>query len=269
MKIIFNKSRLVEILKNENNLGFVPTMGNLHKGHKSLIRKSIDQNYKTIVSIFVNKPQFNRNNDFKNYPRNLKKDLFKLRKHSVDLLFLPKKKEIYPKGCNKKIKIDLFAKSLCGKFRPGHFKGVVDVIDRFIKIIKPQKIYLGEKDMQQLKIIDSFLKKNKINTKVVSVKTIREKNGMAYSSRNFLLSNKNKAIGSKIYKLLFRKKNLLINKKISINKIKKEILMVGADKIDYLELRDINKLVKPFKKNKKNKIFIAYYLNKVRLIDNI
>ena len=115
---------------------------------------------------------------------------------------MPSTKQIYPFGSNKKIKISPFSKKLCGKFRPGHFKAVLDVIDRFIRIIKPNKIFLGEKDMQQLKIIEEFINKNKIKTKVVACKTIREKNGIACSSRNFLLSPNEINIASKIYKLL-------------------------------------------------------------------
>ena len=146
MKIILNKNKLLRLIKAKKNLGFVPTMGGIHFGHISLIKKSISQCDMTIVSIFINKPQFNRKKDFKMYPRVLSKDIAILKKLKIDFLYLPSVKQIYPKGVNKKIKISSFSKKLCGKFRPGHFKAVVDVIDRFIKIIRPQKIYLGEKD---------------------------------------------------------------------------------------------------------------------------
>ena len=129
-----------------------------------------------------------------------------LKKLKVDYLFIPKANQIYPKGQNRNIKISPLKKKLCGKFRPGHFEAVVNVIDRFIKIIKPKRIYLGEKDMQQLKIIEHFVKKNHIKTKVVSCKTIREKNGIACSSRNFLLSLQEKIIASQIFKFLTNKK---------------------------------------------------------------
>ena len=269
MKIIYSKNKLEKIIQKDKNLGFVPTMGGLHLGHFSLIKMSINQCGKTIVSIFVNKPQFNKINDYKKYPRTLKKDIYKLKKLKVDILYLPTTKQIYPKGINKNIKINPLRKKLCGKFRPGHFEAIVDVIDRFIKIIKPNKIYLGEKDMQQLKIVDDYIKKNHSLTKVIPCRTIREKNGVAFSSRNYLLSENEKIIASKIFKLLINKKKNLIKNKFYLNIVKKNIYKLGAKKIDYIEVLDINKLIKPFKKKKKYKIFIAYYLGSTRLIDNI
>jgi len=269
MKIISNKNKLIKIIRKDKNLGFVPTMGSIHSGHISLIKMSINQCDKTIVSIFVNKPQFNRKSDFKKYPRVLKKDIFKLKKLKVDLLYLPTTRQIYLKGRNKNIKINSFKKKLCGKYRPGHFEAVVDVIDRFIKIIRPKKIYFGEKDMQQLIIIDDFIKKNHSKIKVIPCKTIREKNGIALSSRNYLLSEKEKIIASKIFKLLFNKKKKLIKNKSSLKIVKRMIFTLGARKIDYIKVLDVNKLIKPFKKEKKYKIFIAYYLGSTRLIDNI
>ena len=269
MKIISDKNKLVKFIYNEKNLGFVPTMGAIHLGHISLIKKSILQCSKTIVSIFVNKPQFNRKSDFQKYPGILKKDISILKKLNVDYLYLPPIKEIYPSGYNRNIKINSFKKKLCGKFRPGHFEAVADVIDRFIKMIKPKKIYFGEKDMQQLKIIEQFVKKNHLKTKVVGCKTVREKNGIPYSSRNFLLSVEEKKIASKIYNILLsKKKNISKSKKNLIN-ISKQILSLGAKKIDYLDILDINKIIKPYTKNNKYKIFIAYYLGATRLIDNI
>ena len=165
--------------------------------------------------------------------------------------------------------ISFFSKKLCGKFRPGHFEAVVNVIDRFIKIIKPNKIFLGEKDMQQLKIIEEFINKNQIKTRVIGCKTIREKNGIACSSRNFLLTPNDINIASKVYKLLYKNKKLLIMKKNILKKIKNKIFKLGVKKIDYIECIDINKQIKPYKKNEKYKLFIAYYLGSTRLIDNI
>ena len=268
MKIISNKNKLIKFVHSEKNLGFVPTMGGIHQGHVSLIKRSLKQCDKTIISIFVNKPQF-KNSDFRKYPRILKKDISIIKKLKVDYLFLPAEKQIYPNGYSKNIKISHFGKKLCGKFRPGHFKAVVDVIDRFIKIIKPKKIYFGEKDMQQLKIIEHFVKNKHNKVKVIGCKTVREKNGIAFSSRNFLLSSDEKKIASKIYKLLVYKKQNLVKNKISLKSQWRKILNLGATKIDYIKILDINKLMKPFKKNNKYKIFIAYYLRSTRLIDNI
>ena len=136
MKIIYKKIKLIELLNNEKNLGFVPTMGCIHKGHLSLVKKSKKSTKKTIVSIFVNRPQFNKKADFNKYPKTIKKDIKLLRNLKVDYLYMPQERDIYPNGFTKNIEISSFAKKLCGKFRPGHFQAVVDVIDRFIKIIK-------------------------------------------------------------------------------------------------------------------------------------
>ena len=149
MKIILNKSKLVKFINSQKNLGFVPTMGALHKGHISLIKRSMTLCDKTVVSIYINKSQFNKKSDFINYPRNINKDIKLLQKLKVDFLYIPSNKQIYPSGINKNIKINSFSKKLCGEFRIGHFEAVVDVIDRFIKIIRPKKIFFGEKDMQQ------------------------------------------------------------------------------------------------------------------------
>ena len=269
MKILSDKKELIKLINFEKNLGFIPTMGGIHKGHLSLINKSIHECEKTIVSIYINKPQFNKKSDFTSYPRNIKKDLLILKKYKIDYLFIPKTKQIYTNGPNKGIKISSFRKKLCGKFRPNHFEAIADVIDRFLKIIKPKRIYMGEKDMQQLKIIEDFVKKNHKSTKVIGCKTIREKNGIAYSSRNYLLSKKEKVKASKVYKLLFKKKKKLIKNKPYLKNIKKEIFKIGVSKIDYVEIFNINKLTKPFLKKNNYKIFIAYYLKSTRLIDNI
>lgn len=269
MKIIKSKNKLIKLIDKEKKLGFIPTMGAIHLGHISLIKKARRECKKTIVSIFVNKPQFNKKSDFLNYPRSLKRDVLTLKKNRVNYLYLPKFNEIYPKGHNKNIKISSFKKKLCGKFRPGHFESIVDVIERFIKIIKPKRIYLGNKDMQQLKIVEEFIKRKRIPTKVVGCTTIREKNGIAFSSRNLLLTKKEKVIASKIYNLLINNKKNLINDVNYLNDIKKIIFKTGAKKIDYIEKIDINKITKPFKKKKKFRIFIAYYLGNTRLIDNI
>ena len=269
MKIITNKNKLIKLIEKKKNLGFVPTMGAIHDGHISLIKKSILQSNKTIVSIFINKPQFNRKIDFNSYPRNLKKDVLILKKLKIDYLFIPSSKDIYPKGVNKNIKIDAFGKQLCGINRPNHFEAIADVIDKFIKIIKPAKIFLGEKDMQQLKIIQHFVHKKYKKIKIVGCKTFREKNGIAYSSRNFLLTQNQKNIASRVYHLIYYSKKRLLENKISIKVIKYIVNSLGVDKIDYIKIVDLNKTTKPFKKNSIYKIFIAYYLGSIRLIDNI
>ena len=270
MKIILDKNKLGKLINNERNLGFVPTMGAIHEGHYSLINKSNKLCEKTIVSIFINKPQFNKSSDFKNYPRFLKKDIKILKKLKVNYLYLPKEKDIYPNGQNINIKISSFKKKLCGKYRPGHFEAVVDVVNNFIKIIKPKMIFLGEKDMQQLVIIKRFFKNKYKNLKVIRCKTIREKKGLALSSRNFNLTKKQRIIGSNIYSFILKNKIALNNsKKVNFQSIKKKIIEIGATKIDYVELLNIEKLMDSNSKRKEYRFFIAYYLGKIRLIDNV
>ena len=141
------------------NIGFVPTMGALHKGHISLINSSKKKCKKTLVSIFINPSQFNKKSDLQNYPRNLKKDIKILKKHKVDYLLIPRTKEIYEKNREKKIKLSKKDKIMCAKYRPGHFEGVLAVINQFLKKIKPKKIFLGDKDYQQLFLIKKLIKK--------------------------------------------------------------------------------------------------------------
>ena len=160
MKILLNNSDLNEALYDVSNLGFVPTMGSLHKGHISLIKKSLKDCKKTIVSIFVNPTQFNNKSDFKNYPRNNKKDISILKRLNINFLYIPKVKDVYYLKRKPLIKLKKKDKILCAKFRKGHFEGVIDVMDRLTKIINPQKIYLGEKDFQQLYLVDKYISKN-------------------------------------------------------------------------------------------------------------
>ena len=269
MKIISNKKNLIKITNSIKNLGFVPTMGAIHKGHLSLVEASNKKCKKTLVSIFINKPQFNRKKDFQKYPRTMKKDIKKLKKYKVDYLFVPSFKEMYPNGINKKIKVISFAKELCGKFRPRHFEAIADIIDRFIKVAKPKKIFLGEKDMQQLKIIDAFVRRNYPKVKVIGCKTVREKNGTAISSRNILLSGKEKIIASNIYKFMKKNKRKILTNKIKYIYVKKILSGFGVKKIDYIKTLDVNKIINSSQKKKKLRVFIAYYLRSTRLIDNI
>ena len=271
MKIFKNKHKLQKEILNINNLSFIPTMGGLHKGHVSLIKRSRSFNGKCLVSIFVNPKQFNKKKDFKSYPRNLYKDLKLLKYLKVDFVYLPNYKDIYSFKPRKKVYLAKFSKKLCGKFRKGHFEGVLNVVNRLIEIIKPKYIFLGIKDLQQLLLIKSHIKMRNIKTKVISCKIIREKNGVACSSRNFNLSNKQKIIAADIYNYFSKLKKKL--KKTDIfsqrNKLKKILLNLGASKIDYVVNYNIKDLKTSNTTNKNSKIFIAYYIKKVRLIDNI
>ena len=269
MKIILNKDDLNEALYNVKNLGFVPTMGSLHKGHISLIKKSKKICNKTIVSIFINPTQFNNKADFFKYPRNFKKDIKILKKLNVNFVFIPNKEQVYNSKKTKKIKLLKSQKILCAKYRKGHFEGVIDVMDRLTKIIKPKKIFMGEKDFQQLYLVRNYLKK-KSTSKIISCKTIRDNHGLALSSRNLHLKNKELITARLISKNLINFKKIL-NKKSNIDKLvklkKKEINNFKNVKVEYLEIRNRFN----FRKSvniKNSKIFIAYYIKKIRLIDN-
>mgnify|MGYP002016918530 FL=1 len=271
MKILLNKTSLTKSLGPFDDIGFVPTMGSIHKGHLSLINKSNQVCNKTIVSIFVNPKQFNNKKDFKTYPKNMKKDLQLLNKtKQVDFIYIPKFKDIFNNNKKPKIKINKKDKILCAKFRKGHFEGVLDVMDRLTNIVKPNKIFMGEKDFQQLFLVKKFLK-NKYDTEVIGCKTIREKNKVALSSRNYLLSKKNLALASVIIrKLINLKKNIKLkkNKNRYLKTVKNELEKKFNINIEYLELRNIYNLKLSSVINK-SRLFVAYYLNGVRLIDNL
>tara|TARA_B100000886_G_scaffold1998_1_gene1348 strand:+ start:209 stop:1024 length:816 start_codon:yes stop_codon:yes gene_type:complete len=271
MKIFKDKHTLQkEILKTEG-ISFVPTMGGLHKGHISLIKKSKKSKLKILVSIFVNPKQFNKKSDFRSYPRNTKEDVKLLKKLKINYLYIPTHKDIYGFKPKRRVFLDKFSKKLCGKFRKGHFEGVLNVVNRFLEIIEPRNIFLGKKDYQQLYLIKKHIKKRKIKTRIIECKTIRENNGIACSSRNSNLNKNQTKIASKIfYYLSSLKKKIKKNYNLfNLDKIKKDLIKLGATKIDYLE----NYNIKSFKKTKSPKekfnLFFAYYIKNTRLIDNI
>ena len=270
MKIFKNKHNLQKEILKTKGISFVPTMGSLHKGHISLINQSKKSKLKTLVSIFVNPKQFNKS-DFRSYPRNTKKDIKQLKKLKINYLYIPTYKDIYGFKPKENVYLDKFSKKLCGRFRKGHFEGVLNVVNRFIEIIKPRYIFLGKKDYQQMYLIKEHIKKRKIKSKVIECKTIRENNGVAYSSRNINLNKNQIRIASDIYHYLFNLKKK-IKKNYSFfntNKIKKDLINLGASKIDYLENYNIKSFKKIKTRGKKFNLFVAYYIKNIRLIDNI
>ena len=270
MKIILNNSILLKTLGPFNDIGFVPTMGGIHEGHVSLIKKSIKFNKKTIVSIFVNPKQFNDIKDFKSYPSNIKNDLAVLKKiKKLDFIYIPKFKDIYEDKEHSQVKIKKKDKILCAKYRNGHFEGVLDVMNRLTKLIKPKKIFMGKKDFQQFFLVKNFVEQ-KFNTKVIGCKIIRNKNKLALSSRNSLLQKHEKNLAAKLITNIMklkRKLNKDSNVKKVLNKTGNEINKLQNVKIEYLELRNIKDL-KISNKLKNSKIFVSFYINNVRLIDN-
>lgn len=231
----------------KKSIGFVPTMGALHEGHLSLIRKSVSDNDITVVSIFVNPTQFNDKNDFKNYPVTFESDLAKLESEKVEYLFYPEYKEIYSDDFRYEINEKEFSKKLCGAHRPGHFTGVLTIVMKLLNIIKPTKAYFGEKDYQQYLLIKGMAEAFFLDCEIIPLPLIREKDGLAMSSRNKLLTEKERKLAPRFYHWL-KSDN-------SIDTIKDKLEEEGF-KIDYIEEIDERR-------------FGAVHLGKVRLIDNV
>ena len=269
MKLIKQITDLNKAVNKEKKLGFVPTMGSLHKGHEALIKQSQKKCKKTIVTIFVNPTQFNSKKDYRNYPRSLNKDLKILKKLKVDYVYLPTVDQIFNERLPK-ILLNKSQKILCAKFRKGHFEGVLNVLNRFVKLMSPKSIFMGEKDYQQFFFVKKFIEKN-YKTKVYSCKTIRNSSMIALSSRNNLLNKNNLNILRLITnKLLKLKKTIYHDRQKSkklINTLKKDLIKKYKVKIEYLECRNIVNLSTNIQ-DKSFKLFIACYLNNVRLIDN-
>ncbi len=268
MKLFTNKKKLQAEIKNIKNISFVPTMGALHKGHESLIKRSIKGSKITIVSIFVNPKQFNDKKDFSAYPKNLKKDIRLLKRLKVNYLYRPNFNDIYNFKTKNKIFLHNFSKKLCGKYRKGHFRGVLNVVNRLLEIIQPKKIYLGNKDFQQLYLIKEHIKKNKINTIIVPCKTIRNNKFIAYSSRTSKLKQYEIINLANIIKFLKNYKKRIVLKKINhnIKEIRNKILLLGAKKVDYVELLNLKTMKKP--KRNKFSLFFAFNIGNIRFIDN-
>ena len=228
-------------------IGFVPTMGALHKGHIELVKKSLKQNDITVVSIFVNPTQFNNKEDLQSYPVTIKSDIKILTEMNVNYLFLPKYKDLYPDDFKYKIIETDFSKMLCGRFRPGHFDGVLTVVMKLFNIIKPDRAYFGEKDYQQLELIRGMVRSFFMDIKIVSVPTVRDKDGLALSSRNLRLSAIQRQLAPRFPEIL--------KSDLPIKHIKSKLAREGF-KVEYVEQIG-------------NRRFAAVYLGKVRLIDNV
>ena len=273
MKIIRKTNELEQILvlikDKGQSIGSVLTMGNLHDGHLSLIKEAQLNNDFVVTSIFINPTQFNNETDFSSYPKTIDDDIAKLEKIGCDLLFLPEIQEIYPGDLLKQNIVNNFRGILCDKYRPGHFDGVTTVVDIFFSIIKPNTSYFGEKDFQQIKIIQELVKIKNHNIKIVSCPSIRDDRGMSLSSRNSKFTNDQSKIfnqlGSKIYEFINLCKKKSSN--ISFDDFKKQILENSINKIDYIEIRNENDL-EITDVSSKARLFIALYIGEIRIIDN-
>ena len=269
------KSIINDIKSQGKAISLIPTMGSLHEGHLKLIAESKLKSDFIIVSIFINSKQFNRKEDYNKYPRNLDDDLEKLKKIGVYAVFSPNHDEIYPEDNLISINIKNIGEILCGKDRVGHFNGVSLIIVKLFSIITPDLAFFGLKDFQQFFIIKRLVKEFNVDTKIIVVETVREKSGLAFSSRNLRLSRNGKKIASNIFIILsFIKNQILQDNKINIEelllKASDKLLSKGFEKIVYLEIRDEEnlELYQKFDPNKKYRIFISAIIEDVRLIDN-
>jgi pantoate--beta-alanine ligase len=278
--ILFKKAQslteYLQKLKSQNvSVGFVPTMGALHNGHISLIKKAKKECDIVVCSVFVNPVQFNNKTDFEKYPVTIEQDILLLEENKTDILFLPSVKEIYPNGTDKlqHFDLDYLDNILEGFYRPGHFQGVCNVVHRLLSIVDPNKIFFGQKDYQQTLVVKKIIHQFHQQTEMIVEATLREKDGLAMSSRNMRLSNDARKKATAIFKALQYIRQNIATK--NFEELKKEateiILKNGFDKIDYIEICDAENLeaVNHFTKQKKLIAVIAAYIEDVRLIDNL
>ena len=276
MKVIERINDL-KIIDQKRPIALIPTMGNLHEGHLSLVKQSIELQLNPLVTIYVNPLQFGPNEEFEKYPRTINQDKKNLEKYKCAYLYLPEKTELL-KGI-KKLKAP-YSKFLCAKKRPGHFDGVITIVNRFLELIKPEYCFFGQKDFQQQLIIQNHLKANKLSTKLIVGETVRDENGLALSSRNNYLTQTEKKDASIIYKYLNEIADQLkkihqetfndISKSTSIicKEYKNKFKEKGFD-VDYLAIVNSKNLEKIRKDETDLLIAIAVHYRGVRLIDNL
>jgi len=273
MKILRNKreldNHLGKIRKNGQEIGLIPTMGSIHKGHISLVKKCIDANFFSLVTIYINPTQFNNKCDYENYPRDEGKDISKLEKIQCDALFFPSKENMYPNGLKSKREIFDYREILCDKFRPGHFDGVTTAVKTLFDLTQPDHAYFGQKDFQQLKIIQKLVFQNSLPIVIHSCPSIRLENGISHSSRFNNFSIQEKKILDNVAKLIYKYLIVLKNNftPTILHKLNKNLLEIGVKNIDYLELRN-EKDLSFASLSKKSRLFVAFYIGNVRVIDN-
>lgn len=278
MQVFTEVAPLVKYLQfersNNRSIGLVPTMGALHAGHSSLISESIKNNDITVCSIYVNPTQFNRQSDLDNYPRKIKEDILFLEKNGCDVLFAPADKEMYEKNPVLKFNFGYLEQSMEGKFREGHFNGVGVIVSKLFNIVRPERAYFGQKDIQQYFVIKQLVKDLSYQIELVKVPTVREPDGLALSSRNIRLSPKHRQKAPLIYKSLLEAGQMLKqgNSIEEVNKKIRELFSRENDfQLEYFEVVDQESLEvlqnKPT--GKEVVLCIAVYLGEIRLIDNM
>ncbi|MEZ0536294.1 pantoate--beta-alanine ligase [Caldicellulosiruptoraceae bacterium PP1] len=254
-------------------IGFVPTMGYLHDGHLSLAKKAKEENDIVVMSIFVNPIQFGPNEDFERYPRDFERDKNLAQSVGVDVIFYPNAKEMYPNGFKTNVSVKEITDIMCGKSRPGHFDGVATVVLKLFNIVKPTKAYFGKKDAQQLAVIRQMVNDLNLDVEIVGCEIVREHDGLAMSSRNTYLNEKQRKIAPILYKSLLTAKDMILqgekNSEVIKNKMSEMILEKEETRIDYIEIVDYNSFEIVDEIKGKVLISLAVFVGNTRLIDNI
>ncbi len=274
VKSIKEMQSIVHSVKDRKaSIGFIPTMGVFHEGHLSLIHNARNENHKLIVSIFVNPIQFDKSNDFKNYPRQLDKDIEIAKKANVDIVFTPSTEELYPDGFCTYVGHEKLTNTLCGKLRPGHFKGVTTIVTKLFNIIKPDRAYFGHKDYQQSVVIKRLVKDLNMEIFIKVLPTVRDKDGLAFSSRNKHLNTEEHLNALCIYHSLLKAKSLVKSNEQDVKRITREMKSVINDakytRIDYVSIVNPDTLEDVSKINGKAIAAVAVWIGNTRLIDNI
>lgn len=281
MEIIkkINECKLIvnQLREKGYKIGLVPTMGFLHEGHINLIRMAKRDCDRVFISIFVNPTQFGPDEDFKNYPRDIKKDSALAKKEGADYIFYPTVQEMYGQDHKTVVEVKELGRIMCGKHRPGHFAGVTTVVLKLFNIVNAQKAYFGQKDYQQMIIIKKMVADLNMDIEIVSGPTTRESNGLALSSRNKYLSAEERRNAAILYEYLNLAKNMIKNGEKDLEKVKRIVLGKLEDNrfvksVDYFEFRDTRTLEEIKRVDKDYKSILAaaaVWIGKTRLIDNI
>jgi len=272
MQIIHTNHELINILKPLKNIAFVPTMGNLHEGHLTLIQEAFKKSKHVVVSIFINPLQFNSNEDFKKYPRTLEEDLAMLKKIGVPFVFAPSESEMLDPLQTAEIHLPRIAYDLCGKFRPGHFEGVAAIVNKLFNVVQPEMAFFGKKDFQQLFLIKELVRQLDSPIKIIAIDTVRHEDGLARSSRNSLLNMEDRKKAPQLFQTLSSMKEKAIKKSLSFIEIEAfgtQSLNAAGWIVDYLTIRSSQSLESPVRNENQLVILGAATLGSVRLIDNI
>jgi len=271
-KILTLQKEILRLKQEGKRIGFVPTMGYLHEGHLSLMKKARKENDIVVISIFVNPTQFGPHEDYKRYPRDLKRDLRLAREEGVDIVFFPSVEEMYPIKYRTYVEVEELSRVLCGKSRPGHFRGVTTVCAKLFNIVMPDVAYFGHKDAQQAIIIKQMVRDLNFPLKIKVLPIVREKDGLAMSSRNVYLSPQERKEATVLYQSLNLAKQMLKRGVKDANKIKRKLKTVISQKkkakIDYIEIVDLEDLRPVNKIDKPVLLALAVWFGKARLIDN-